>query len=236
MERFARQEMLLGADALQQLAAKHVAVFGIGGVGGHVCEALVRAGVGALSFFDGDVVEKTNINRQIVALSSTLGRPKAEVMAQRAADINPECKVQAHVVFYTAKTADEYPLERYDYVVDAVDMVSAKLELISRAKKAGVPIISSMGTGNKLCAEGFSVMDIADTSMCPLARVMRKELKARGIEGVRVVCSGEAPLQPAQKALVPAGRRAASPASISFVPAAAGMVLAGEVVRNLLQQ
>ncbi len=232
-----RTAMLIGKHGMEALAKKRVAVFGVGGVGGHVCEALARAGLGALDIFDGDTVTESNLNRQIVALHSTLGLLKCEAMAARVADINPACAVRAHGVFYTPQNAGEYPLTPYDFVVDAVDMVTAKLEIIARAKTAGVPVISSMGAAGKLRPEGFRVMDIAKTRGCPLARVMRKELKKRGISNVPVVCSEEetAPprLVPPQEPGVP--RKRSVPGSISFVPAAAGLVLAGEVVRSLLE-
>lgn len=241
-----RTAMLIGQGGVSLLKTKHVAVFGIGGVGGHVCEALARAGVGALTLFDKDTVAESNINRQIVALRSTLGMPKAEVMAARILDINPECRVTAHTVFYTPQNADEYPFGGYDYIVDAVDTVAAKLTLIERAKAAGVPIISAMGAGNKLHPEKFDVMDISKTQACPLARVMRRELKKRGISKVKVVCSSEVPLKPAQAeaggaddagestAQAAPQTRKDTPGSISFVPSAAGLVLAGAVVRDLL--
>lgn len=249
MDEFVRTAMLIGGDGIATLAQKRVAVFGVGGVGGHVCEALARAGVGALDVFDGDTVAKSNLNRQIVALHSTLGQLKCQVMARRIADINQACAVRALPVFYTPENAEQYPFAEYDYVVDAVDMVSAKIEIIARAKEAGVPVISSMGTGNKLHPEGFCMVDIAATSMCPLARVMRRELKKRGIAGVPVVCSGEEPLRPrvpaqaeaaeakpgeTELAQAPAYQKRCAPGSISFVPAAAAMVLAGAVVRGLL--
>lgn len=242
---FGRTAMLIGEDGVACLAAKRVAVFGIGGVGGTACEALARAGVGALDLFDDDTVAESNINRQVVALHSTVGQPKTSVMARRIADINPACKVRGHRVFYTPQNADEFPLEHYDYIVDAVDTVSAKLEIITRAKAAGVPVISAMGAGNKLHPELFEVADIEKTSVCPLARVMRRELKKRGIRGVKVVYSKEEPLaipaekqpeeQPAAEAPVrPGTPKTVVPGSISFVPAAAGLVLAGAVVRGLL--
>lgn len=231
---FSRTEMLLGNEGVALLATKRVAVFGVGGVGGHACEALVRAGIGALDFFDMDTVAPSNINRQIVALQSTIGMPKAEVMARRAADINPACRVLAHQVCYTPETAPSYPFDVYDYVVDAVDMVTAKIEIIARAKAAGVPVVSCMGTGNKLHPEQLAVMDIAKTSVCPLARVMRRELKNRGIRQVTVVCSSEEPLKPATHDENIPHRQARVPGSVSFVPGSAGLMLAGVVVRGLL--
>lgn len=244
---FGRTAMLVGEEGVARLAAKQVAVFGVGGVGGFVCEALARGGVGALSLFDDDVVSLSNINRQIVALQSTLGQRKTSVMAKRIADINPACQVREYPVFYTPENAQQFSLWQYDYIVDCVDTVSAKLEIITRAKAAGVPVISAMGAGNKLHPELFEVADIAKTSVCPLARVMRRELKKRGIQGVKVVYSKEEPrVLPGMPAAMPqapviAGAptrpgkpKTVVPGSISFVPAAAGLVLAGAVVRDLL--
>ena len=241
----ARTALLLGEQGVAALAQKRVAVFGIGGVGGHACEALARAGVGALDLFDDDIVSESNLNRQLAALHSTLGQPKAEVMRRRIADINPVCRVTAHRVFYLPQNAGDYPLDIYDYVVDAVDTVSAKIALVENAYAAGVPVICSMGAGNKLHPELFTVADIEKTSVCPLARVMRTELRKRGIRGVKVVYSTELPRAPETAALPEAGQAEAvpgrpgtpkqnPPGSISFVPAAAGLVLAGAVVRDLL--
>lgn len=237
-----RTEMLIGSQGVGLLASKRVAVFGVGGVGGFACEALARAGVGALDLFDDDVVAVSNLNRQVVALRSTIGRPKVDVMAQRIADINPDCRVRVYRTFYTPENASDYPFECYDYIIDAVDTVSAKLEIISRAKAAGVPVISAMGAGNKLHPELFEVADIEKTSVCPLARVMRRELKNRRIKGVKVVFSKEPPLVPgvvaglAEQAspLRTGSPKKQTPGSISFVPAAAGLILAGAVVRDLL--
>ncbi len=236
-ERFSRTEMLLGAQAFERLKKSRVAIFGIGGVGGYVCEALARSGVGELDLFDRDVVSLSNINRQIIALSSTVGEYKTEAAARRARDISPWIKVNTHSIFYTAENADEYDLSQYDYIVDAVDTVSAKLELIVRAQKAGVPIISSMGAGNKLDPTAFEISDIYKTSVCPLARVMRKELKARGIKKLTVVYSKEEPIRPQQE-LRDKETGKVIPASIAFVPSAAGLIIASKVVRDLtsLQQ
>lgn len=239
MTDFSREAMLVGEEGLARLAASRVAVFGVGGVGGYVCEALARAGMGALDLFDPDIIAPSNLNRQLVALHSTLGQKKADVMAARILDINPDCKVSTHPVFYLPENANDFPLEIYDYVVDAVDTVSAKLELAARAHAAGVPIISSMGTGNKLRPESFHVVDINQTSICPLARVMRRELRKRGIPTLWVVCSDEAPRKPcgppgAEAASSPTSGRRDTPGSISFVPGAAGLVAAGWVVRGLL--
>ncbi len=233
-----RTAMLVGQDGVELLFGKHIAVFGVGGVGGYVCEALVRAGVGKIDIFDNDKVAESNLNRQIIALQSTIGMPKVKVMANRIKDINPLCTVTEHEVFYLPQNADEYPLDKYDYVIDAIDTVSAKLEIITRAKKAGVPVISAMGTGNKLNGEGFSVVDITKTSMCPLARIMRKELKKRNIFGVEVVYTQEPPLSNVQKLPQDEERetRRDIPGSISFVPGAAGLVLAGHVIRKILEK
>lgn len=253
----ARTAMLVGEAGVGRLAQSHVAVFGVGGVGGAACEALARAGVGALTLFDDDIVAPSNLNRQVVALHSTLGRPKAEVMAARITDINPACQVTVHRVFYLPENAAGYPFDGYDYIVDAIDTVSAKLELIGRARAAGVTVISAMGAGNKLHPELFRVAPIEKTSVCPLARVMRKELKKRGITGVKAVFSLEEPLktkrqppqpgcEPDETAVLdtaeygtpprPGTPKKNPPGSISFVPAAAGLVLAGEVVRDLLSR
>lgn len=219
-----RTAMLIGSDGVEKLRQKRVAVFGVGGVGGHLCEALARAGVGALDLFDPDVVAESNLNRQAVALRSTLGKRKVEVMAARIADIDPACAVTVHPVFYLPENAESYPLEGYDMIADAVDTVAAKLELAVRANAAGVPLVSAMGTGNKLRPELLELTDISKTSVCPLARVMRKELKKRGIDHLQVVCSTEPPVKTGSR----------TPGSISFVPAAAGLIMAGAVVRRLL--
>ena len=234
-EQFIRTEMLLGEEALVRLRSSSVAVFGIGGVGGYVCEALARSGVGALDLIDHDVVSVSNINRQIIALHSTVGRYKTEMMRERILDINPEAAVTVHNCFFLPENAGDFPFEEYDYVVDAVDTVTAKLELILRAKEMHVPVISSMGAGNKLEASMFRVADIYQTSVCPLAKVMRRELKKRGVTGLKVVYSEETARQPlmqpdAEAAAV--GKRS-TPGSLAFVPSAAGLILAGEVVRDL---
>ena len=231
-EEFSRAALLLGEEALQRLGKAHVAVFGVGGVGSFCCEALARAGIGSLSLFDSDTVARSNINRQIIALQSTVGRPKTEVMAERISDINPAAAVVSHPVFYTAENAEDFPLEGYDFIVDAIDTVSSKLILIERAYAAGVPIVSSMGTGNKLDPSRFRIDAIERTSVCPLARVMRYELKKRGLRGLRVLWSDEPPLVPAAGEPPAPGRRQ-TPGSLSFGPPVAGMLLAGEVVRSL---
>lgn len=220
---------LLGEDGLARLQGARVAVFGVGGVGGHLCEALARAGVGELHLFDKDTVSLSNVNRQAVALHSTLGRAKVEVMRERIADINPSCRVITHEVFYLPENADDYDLSGYDYIADAIDTVSAKIELICRAKAAGTPIISAMGAGNKLDPSAFRVADLAKTQGCPLARIMRRELGARGIRHLPVVYSEEKP----RPSLLPAEHGKATPASLSFVPPVMGMIMAGVIVREI---
>ena len=242
---FIRTRMLIGDAPLERLARAKVAVFGVGGVGGFCVEALARAGVGTLHLYDDDTVAESNLNRQIAALRSTIGRPKGEVLAQRVRDINPDCQVEAIPMFYLPENADSVDLAQYDYVVDAIDTVAAKLELAVRCTALGIPMISAMGTGNKLDPTAFVVTDISKTQGCPLARVMRKELRKRGIQHLKVVYSTEeprTPIRPAQ-AEAPAGEdtrpgttaRRDTPGSISFVPAAAGLVLASAVVRELGQ-
>ncbi len=222
---FSRTELLIGKEACLRLAQSKVAVFGIGGVGGFACEALVRAGIGNITIIDKDDVDVTNINRQIIALHSTIGRPKTEVMRERLLDINPSVGVEAVKQFYLPETADEFDLSTFDYVIDAVDTVTAKLELAMRASACGVPLISAMGAGNKLDPTRFEVADISQTSVCPLAKVVRRELKKRGIEHMKVVYSREQP----QKREAPS-----PPASISFVPSAVGLIIAGEVIKDLI--
>lgn len=226
-----RTRLLIGDTAADRLNRAHVIVFGVGGVGGHVVEALARAGVGKLTLVDADVVSDSNRNRQILALCSTVGQPKVEVAAQRVADINPDCQVVPVQLFYGPDTADAVDFTGADYVVDAIDTVSAKLTLITRAKEAGVPVICSMGTGNKIHPELLTLTTLDKTSGCPLAKVMRVECRKRGLTDVQVVYSTE----PARKCFVPdtegTGRHA--PGSISFVPGAAGLLLAGKVIRDL---
>ena len=233
-EQFLRTQMLLGSDALLRLQRARVAVFGIGGVGGYTVEALARSGVGALDLIDSDTVSVSNINRQILATHSTVGMPKVEAAKRRVLDINPACTVRTHAVFYTPETAGQFDFTRYDYIVDAIDTVTGKLQLVERAFAAGTPIICCMGTGNKLDAAAFEVSDISRTSMCPLARVMRKELGKRGIRHLKVVYSREEALTPTgweeeAKAL---GKRQI-PGSVAFVPGAAGLILAGEVIKDI---
>lgn len=237
-EQYIRTEMLIGSDGLERLRRARVAVFGIGGVGGYVCEALARSGIGTLGLIDNDVVSLSNLNRQIIALRSTIGQFKTDVMRDRIHDIDPEIQVAVYHQFLLPENADEFPFADYDYIVDAVDTVSAKLEIICRAKALGLPVISSMGAGNKLCGSGFKVADISKTSVCPLAKVIRLELRRRGIKGVKAVYSEELPRKPIEGicAEPPQGSRRSTPGSIAFVPSAAGLVIAGEVVRDIALQ
>lgn len=228
-ERFSRTEMLLGTEGFNKIAAARVAIFGVGGVGGHAAEALARSGVGTLVLFDKDTVSESNINRQIIATSSTVGRQKTDVMAERIRDINPEAKVVCHNVFYSSENADAYDLSQFDYVIDAIDTVKSKLLLIERATKLGVPIISSMGAGNKLDPTRFEVSDIKKTSVCPLAKVIRTELRKRGIEHLKVVYSKEEP----KKCVVTDGSVRHAPGSIAFVPSVVGLIIAGEVIKDI---
>ena len=227
-EKFIRTRRLLGDTAMDKLKNARVAVFGVGGVGGYVVEALVRSGIGEIDMFDNDTVAESNINRQIIATTETIGRLKVDVAKERALLINPDIKVNTHNCFYMPDNADEYDLSVYSYIVDAIDTVTAKIELIKRAKALDVPIISSMGTGNKLDASMLEVTDIKKTEMCPLARTMRRELKNRGITSLKVVYSKEKPIVPDD------GER--TPASTAFVPAAAGLIIAGEVVKDLTKK
>ena len=232
---FQRTQMLLGKTAMKRLENAAVAVFGIGGVGGFVAEALARSGVGTIALYDHDVVSLSNLNRQVVALHSTVGRKKVKVMEQRILDINPAARVLANDCFYSMETAGMIDLSVYDYIVDAIDTVSSKLLLVECAKAVETPIISSMGTGNKLDPSRFKITDISKTSVCPLARVMRRELKARGIGSLKVLYSDELPISPDQSLLsqeeVCARRQ--TPGSIAFVPSVAGLMIAGEVIRDL---
>ena len=233
---FSRTELLLGADGMEKLKRARVAVFGIGGVGSYAVEALARAGIGALDLIDNDVISLTNINRQIIALHSTVGLPKTDVMAARVNDINPECEVRTYQTFYGPDTAEQFDLAQYDYIIDAIDTVTGKLALAVNAQKANTPIISSMGTGNKLDPTAFTVTDIYKTSFCPLARIMRKELRKRGIERLKVVYSQEEALTPeGVTEELPQGRRSI-PGSVSFVPSAAGLILAGEVIKDIVKR
>lgn len=229
-EEFSRLELLIGQEAMSRLTRKRVAVFGIGGVGGHVAEALARSGVGALDLIDKDTVDVTNLNRQIVALHSTIGKSKVDVMKERILDINPECQVHAYQCFYLPETKDDFDFTQYDYVVDAVDTVTAKIQLVMEAKRCKTPIISSMGAGNKMNPAAFEVADLYQTSVCPLARVMRRELKKRGISQLKVVYSREEAIHPD----FPEGEEVV-PGSNAFVPSVAGLILASEVVKDLVK-
>lgn len=236
LDRFARTQMLLGKEAMEALANARVIVFGIGGVGGAAAEALARCGVGAIDLVDHDDISITNINRQIAATTSAIGRPKAQVMAERILDINPDCAVAVHPFIYLRETCDRIDLAAYDYIVDAVDTVTAKLLIIAEAQTAGTPVISCMGTANKLDPTRFEVADIYDTSNCPLARIIRKECRKRGVKHLKVVYSREEALVPQLEGddpERPAGRRS-TPGSVSFVPPVAGCILAGEVVKDLI--
>lgn len=230
-EQFERTGLLIGDGNVDNLADAKVAVFGVGGVGGYVVEALARSGVGRFVLIDKDTVSVTNINRQIIALHSTVGRPKVQVMKERILDINPDAKVETKECFFLPDNADEFDFSEYSYVVDAVDTVTAKLEIIVRAKEAKVPIISSMGAGNKLDPTRFQVTDIYKTSVCPLAKVMRRELKKRGIKKLKVVFSTEEAITPGR--MVSEEGRRATPGSVAFVPSVAGLIIAGEVIKDI---
>ena len=233
-EAFQRTELLLGKDGMERLQKARVAVFGIGGVGGYTVEALARSGIGQLDLIDSDTVSVSNINRQILATHSTVGLPKVEAARRRILDINPECVVRMHQIFYTPETADQFDFTRYDYIVDAIDTVTGKLQLVQRSVEAGTPIICCMGTGNKLDASAFEVSDISKTTMCPLARIMRKELSKRGIKHLKVVYSKEEALTPTgwEEEAAALGKRQI-PGSVAFVPGAAGLILAGEVIKDI---
>ena len=231
--RFSRTELLLGSEAMEKLAKSRVAVFGVGGVGGYVVEALARSGVGAIDIVDSDKVNETNINRQIIATYQTLGQYKVDAMKERIGEINPECIVNVHRCFYLPENKDEFDFSKYSYVVDAVDTVTAKIQLVMEAKECGTPIISSMGAGNKLNPADFEVTDIYKTSVCPLAKVMRHELKKRGVKNLKVVYSKEQPVD------VPAVRedgvtKRAVPGSVAFVPSVVGLIIASEVIKDLI--
>ena len=228
MSQFSRTELLIGEDAVNKLKASRVAVFGVGGVGGFAVEALARAGVGALDIIDNDVVAESNINRQIIALHSTMGQYKVDVAKARLLDINPDIKVNAFRTFFTPQTSAQFDFSQYDYVVDAIDNVTGKIELVMKAQAADTPIICAMGAGNKLDPTLFEVADIYSTSVCPLARVMRSELKKRGVRSLKVVYSKEQPVKPRIKGEKPV------PASISFVPSVMGLIIAGEVIKDII--
>lgn len=231
---FSRTELLLGSTAMERLQKARVAVFGIGGVGGYAVEALARGGIGTLDLFDHDTVSLTNLNRQIIATHDTIGMKKVDAAKQRIHSINPHAVVNAYPVFYTPETADQFDFSVYDYIIDAIDTVTGKLCIIQNAAAAAVPVISCMGTGNKLDATKLEVTDISKTTICPLARIMRKELRKRGITHLKVVYSTEEALTPvgAEEEAAALGKRTI-PGSIAFVPGAAGLILAGEVIRDL---
>ena len=232
---FARTELLLGSEGLEVLAAKRVAVFGIGGVGGFTVEALARSGVGAIDIIDNDKISLTNINRQIYATHKTVGRYKVDVAAERIAEINPDCKVTAHKIFYMPDTQDKFDFTEYDYIVDAIDTVTGKLAIVENATRSGTPVISCMGAGNKLDPTAFEVADIYETSVCPLAKVMRRELKKRGIERLKVVYSKEEPVKPAGGSEAEEYTEERNvPGSVAFVPSVAGLIIAGEVIKDLI--
>jgi tRNA A37 threonylcarbamoyladenosine dehydratase len=248
LTQFSRTELLLGKEGMERLKNARVAVFGVGGVGGYVCEALVRSGVGSFDLIDDDKVCLTNLNRQIIATRSTVGKYKVDVMKERMLDINPDVQVETYKCFFLPENADDFPFAEYDYVVDAVDTVTAKIELVMKCQSMGVPIISSMGAGNKLNASAFQVADIYKTKMCPLAKVMRRELKKRGVKKLKVVYSEEKPTRPIEDMAIscrthcicPPGaahkctERRDIPGSVAFVPSVAGLIVAGEVVKDLV--
>ena len=236
-DQYSRTRLLLGAEGLDRLRAARVALFGLGGVGGYTAEALARSGIGHIDLVDDDTVSLTNLNRQVLALHSTVGQYKVDVAARRIGEIDPTIQVKTYKTFYLPETADQFDFSQYDYVIDAIDTVTGKLALIAQAKAAGVPVISCMGTGNKLDATGFTVADISKTSGCALARIMRKECAKRGIKGVKVVYSRELPMEPMQTGETEPQRegssRRSTPGSTAFVPAVAGMIMAGEVIKDL---
>lgn len=248
LTQFSRTELLLGKEGMERLKNARVAVFGVGGVGGYVCEALVRSGVGSFDLIDDDKICLTNLNRQIIATRSTVGKYKVDVMKERMLDINPDVQVETYKCFFLPENADDFPFAEYDYVVDAVDTVTAKIELVMKCQSMGVPIISSMGAGNKLDASAFQVADIYKTKMCPLAKVMRRELKKRGVKKLKVVYSEEKPTRPIEDMAIscrthcicPPGaahkctERRDIPGSVAFVPSVAGLIVAGEVVKDLV--
>ena len=250
LTQFSRTELLFGKEAMDKLAGSKVAVFGRGGVGGYVCEALVRSGVGAFDLIDDDKVCLTNLNRQIIATRSTVGKYKTDVMRDRMLDINPNVEVEVHKCFFLPENADDFPWDSYDYVVDAVDTVTAKIALVMKCKEKNIPIISSMGAGNKLDGSQFKVADIYKTKVCPLAKVMRRELKKRGVKKLKVVYSEEIPTRPIEdmaiscrnNCICPPGaehkctERRDIPGSVAFVPSVAGLIIAGEVAKDLIRR
>jgi tRNA A37 threonylcarbamoyladenosine dehydratase len=247
LNQFSRTQLLLGESAMQELANKRVAVFGIGGVGGYACEALVRSGIGAFDLIDDDKVCLTNLNRQIIATRKTVGKYKTEVMKERMLEINPNVDVRIHNCFFLPENADEFPFDEYDYIIDAVDTVTAKISIIMKANELGIPVISSMGAGNKLDPTAFRVADIYKTRVCPLAKVMRRELKKRGVKKLKVVYSEEQPTRPIEdmsiscrtNCICPPGaehkctERRDIPGSVAFVPSVVGLIIAGEVIKDI---
>ena len=247
LNQFSRTQLLLGESAMQELANKRVAVFGIGGVGGYACEALVRSGIGAFDLIDDDKVCLTNLNRQIIATRKTVGKYKTEVMKERMLEINPNADVRIHNCFFLPENADEFPFDEYDYIIDAVDTVTAKISIIMKANELGIPVISSMGAGNKLDPTAFRVADIYKTRVCPLAKVMRRELKKRGVKKLKVVYSEEQPTRPIEdmsiscrtNCICPPGaehkctERRDIPGSVAFVPSVVGLIIAGEVIKDI---
>lgn len=247
LTQFSRTQLLLRKDNMEKLHDAHVAVFGIGGVGGYVCEALVRSGVRRFNLIDDDKICLTNLNRQIIATRKTVGKYKAEVMKERILEINPDCEVEVHKCFFLPENADDFDFDNYDYIVDAVDTVTAKIELVMKAKEKNVPIICSMGAGNKLDASMFKVSDIYKTKVCPLAKVMRRELKKRGVRKLKVVYSEEQPIRPIEDmsiscrthCICPPGakhkctERRDIPGSVAFVPSVVGLIIAGEIVKDI---
>lgn len=247
LNQFSRTQLLLGESAMQELANKRVAVFGIGGVGGYACEALVRSGIGAFDLIDDDKVCLTNLNRQIIATRKTVGKYKTEVMKERMLEINPNVDVRIHNCFFLPENADKFPFDEYDYIIDAVDTVTAKISIIMKANELGIPVISSMGAGNKLNPTAFMVADIYKTRVCPLAKVMRRELKKRGVKKLKVVYSEEQPTRPIEdmsiscrtNCICPPGaehkctERRDIPGSVAFVPSVVGLIIAGEVIKDI---
>ena len=241
-DQYSRPRLLLGAEGLEKLRNARVAIFGLGGVGGYVAEALARSGIGQIDLIDDDTINLTNLNRQVLALHSTIGMPKVEAAKQRILDIDPTIQVRTYETFYLPETADQFDFSQYDYVIDAIDTVTGKLQLIAQAKNAGVPVISCMGTGNKIDPTGFRVSDISKTRGCALARIMRKECAKRGIKGVKVVWSEELPLEPQidpnepQEPQREGSSRRSLPGSTAFVPGVAGLIMAGEVIKDLIKK
>lgn len=240
VNKFSRTELLYGKDAMKKLKDSHIAVFGIGGVGGHTAEALVRSGIGAIDLIDDDIICPTNINRQIFATEKTVGKHKVDVAEERLFEINPDIKIKTYKTFYSPETSSEFDFTEYDYIVDAIDSVTGKIELVIKAAECNTPIISSMGAGNKIDATKFEVDDIYNTSVCPLARVMRSELRKRGIKNLKVVYSKEKPITPlsdsiqcSSETISKHSQRRQTPGSTAFVPSVAGLIIAGEIINDL---